>query len=128
MAAVAFAGEEVEVPVVVPGVASFLPTGAEVEFGFLPCLGLWIELRGGEQHFLAARAKKGASGFANARRDTVAVAGFEVQEVNLVERVARLAFALKNQGLSFGRKITFTAAPAFESELANVRQKLRFTR
>ena len=50
----------------------------------------------------------------------MAVAGFEVEDVNLVEWIARFAFTLENQGLAVGREIAFAAAPAFESELPDV--------
>ena len=75
---------------------------------------------GSEQNFIAVGTEKGARGFADAGRDPVAVAGFQVEHINLVEWVTRLAFALENQRLAVGRKVTFAAASAFEGELANV--------
>jgi len=57
----------------------------------------------------------------------VAIAGFKVEDVNLVKRVVRFAFALKDQRFAVGREITFAAAPSFKGELADVRQELTLT-
>jgi len=77
-------------------------------------------MRGSEEDFVAVRTEKGAGGLAAAWRHAIAVAGFEVEKVNLVEWVARLAFALENKRFAVGREIAFAAAPAFKCELADL--------
>jgi hypothetical protein len=55
------------------------------------------------------------------------VATFEVENVNLVKRIVRFAFALKNERLALGRKISFATAPALEGKLADIGEEPRFT-
>ncbi len=83
-------------------------------------------MRGGEQHFIRAGTKKRAGGFADAGGDAVTVAIRQIENVNLVKWVPRLAFALENQRLAVRRKITLTTAPALEGELADVGEKAGF--
>ena len=58
----------------------------------------------------------------------MAVAAFEIEEVDLVERILRLAFALEDERLAVRREITFATAFALEDELACVGDELRFGR
>src|SRR5262245_6344069 len=83
-------------------------------------------MRRSEEHVFSARAEKGASGLADTRRDSVNITGREIKDVNLIKRISRFAFALKDQRLAVGRKIAFTAATAFVNQLPNVREELRF--
>jgi hypothetical protein len=64
--------------------------------------------------------EEGAGGFARAGRDAMTVAGFQVEQVDLIERIARFAFALKDEGATIMRKIAFPTPPAFKGELTNV--------
>ena len=50
----------------------------------------------------------------------------EIEEIDLVERIARLALALKNQRLAIGRKIALPAPFTLESQLPDVRQEAAF--
>ena len=61
-----------------------------------------------------------------ARRNAARIARFEIQNIDLVERVARFPFGLKNELLTVRRKISFAAAPAFENELARIGDEARF--
>src|SRR6266536_2368749 len=56
----------------------------------------------------------------------MAVPRFQIENINLIKRIFRLSFALKNQRLAVRGKITFAAAAAFESELAEIRKEPRF--
>tara|TARA_B100000678_G_scaffold23626_1_gene17975 strand:+ start:1332 stop:1727 length:396 start_codon:yes stop_codon:yes gene_type:complete len=80
-------------------------------------------MRRAEEHPPAAGVKKCAGGLAVSRRDTRRVAGFEIERVNLVERIASLPFALKDQLGAVGAEVAFAAAPALEGELPDTREK-----
>ena len=54
------------------------------------------------------------------------IAAFQIEHVNLVERIPRLSFALKDQRLAIRGEITLAAPPAFEDELPRVGEKARF--
>ena len=54
------------------------------------------------------------------------VAGLQVHDIDLIERVVGLAFALENQAFPVGRKVTLAAAFAFKRELADVLEERRF--
>ena len=47
-------------------------------------------------------------------RDAGRVAGLKIERVNLVERIAGLAFALENQPGAVGTEITLATAPPFK--------------
>ena len=57
------------------------------------------------------------------RRDAGRVAGFEIERVNLVERIVSLAFTLKDQLGAVGAKVAFAAAPTLEGELPDAGEK-----
>src|SRR6185436_4082924 len=109
--------------IVVPRIAALLAARAKVEFSFLLVARPRIEMCRSEQHFIAARAKETARGFADAGRDTPCVSRFQIQNVNLVEGIVGLTLALENQRFAVRRKISFTTALAFKRELPRVREK-----
>ena len=57
-------------------------------------------MRRGEEHFIAARTKESARCLAGAGRDAVTVAAFEIEEIDLVEGILGLAFALEDERLA----------------------------
>ena len=73
-----------------------LAAGAEIKFGFLLGARCGIEMGGGKEHFIAAGPEKGTGGFAGAGRDAMTVTAFQIERVNLVERIPWLAFALED--------------------------------
>src|SRR5262245_19800361 len=79
----------------------------------------------GEKNLVAARPEERAGRLADAGRDSSRIPVFEVESVDLVERVIRFAFALKHHRLSVRREVALPCAPAFEGELANVRKEIR---
>jgi hypothetical protein len=99
---VAARDEDVHLAVVIPGVAALFPCHAEIQLSFLLRARVWIEMRRGEKHFIAAGPEKRAGRFANAGRDAMRVAAFEIEEENLIERVLRVALALKDERLAVG--------------------------
>src|SRR5439155_5850311 len=103
--------EDVELFVVIPRIAAFLARRAEVKLGFLFCLGFRVEMGGCEQDFIAVRPEEGASGFANAGREKVAVATLEFENVYLIKLIARQAIAFMNAPHSIGDKhLCFTVS------------------
>src|SRR5437879_3311222 len=83
-------------------------------------------MRRGKEDRVGARTEKGAGGLANARRNAVAIATLQIQNVNLVKRIARLAFALENEAIAIGRKITLTTAAAIENKLTGIGEESSF--
>ncbi len=57
--------------------------------------------------------------------DALGVAAGEIEYVDLIEGVARLAFALKHEALSVRRPVSFARALAFDRESAHAREKSR---
>jgi hypothetical protein len=81
-------------------------------------------VRRGEEDFVAVRTEERAGGLAHAWRDPLRIAGGEVEDVNLVERVAGLAFALEHQPLAVRRPIALAGALALDGEAADPRQEV----
>ena len=94
--AIAVRCPDLHLVIVVPGVAAMLARGAKLEFGLHFCARFGIMVRRGKRHLVCAGAKKGTGGLADAGRNAVRLAGFEVEQVNLVKRIVRLAFALED--------------------------------
>jgi hypothetical protein len=121
--AILFRRENVEGRVVIPGIAPLLSARAKFQLRFLFCRGFRIGMGRSEQDAISPRLEKSAGRFPRARRDARRLARFQVENVLLVKRIFRFAFALENQLLPVRRKITFTAPLPFKDELARVRQE-----
>ena len=80
----------------------------------------------GEQNVFVVRADPRTGGLSLAGRHAAGGAGLGVHQINLVKRVVRFAFALEDQRLAIRREVAFTAPFAFEDELVDLDQKLRF--
>ena len=52
----------------------------------------------------------------------------EIESVDLVKGISRLALALEDESVAIGRKIAFTAAPAFQDQLPCIRKEPRLLR
>ena len=79
---------------------------------------------GREQDLIASGAEERAGGLAVAGRDALAVAGLEVEGVDLVERIRRLALALEHHALAVGREIAFARPLPLNRQAPHARQKL----
>src|SRR5207245_3311041 len=53
-------------------------------------------------------------------------AGCQIEYVNLIEGIVRLALALKDHPLSVGRPVAFPGTSALDREAADARQKVAF--
>ena len=124
VAAIRVGGEDVHHLVVVPRVTALLAGGAEVEFRLLLGLGLWVVMRRAKQHTPAARMKKCAGRLAVPEGDTGGIAGLKIDRVNLIERIAYLAFALENQSRAVRAVVTLAAAPPFKGQLPHAGEEL----
>ena len=71
--------------------------------------------------------KKRAGRFAVTGRDAGRVAGLKIERVNLVERIAGLAFALENQPGAVSTEITLATAPPFKGLLSHPGEKRPLT-
>ena len=120
--------EDVHLRVVVPCVAAFLARGAEVEFVLLVLQRLGIEVRRAEHDLVAAGTEERARRLAHAGRDSLGVAGGEVEHEDLVERVGRVTLALEDQALAVGRPVAFTRALALDRQPADAAQEGPLTR
>ncbi len=117
---------DVVVLVVIPGVLAH-PAGLPVlVLGGLQRLRLRIAVRAGEQHALAVGMHPGAGGLAEPGRKPLLVARFQVHQVDLVEGVARLAFGLEHHLRAVGAEVALAGAAAFEGELADAGEEIRF--
>jgi hypothetical protein len=72
------------------------------------------------------RPEKRARRLADARGNAPGVAGPEVYGVDLIEGIARLAFALENEALPVGRPVALARPFAFDRETADARQEIPF--
>ena len=111
--------EEFKFSVVIPGILAGFAGISEIKLGFLFFLRLGIALGGGVDDFFTVGMNPGAGCFSVARRDSFHVAGFQIHEVDLVERIILLAFALENHFGSVRGEITFPGAFSLEGELAS---------
>ena len=62
-----------------------------------------------------------------AGRDSLDVSRFAVHEIDLVEGVARLAFALEDHLFAIAAEVPFAGAGAFEGQLPDVGDKVCFS-
>src|SRR5438046_7162018 len=116
IAAVEFRGINLELRIIIPRVAALLAARAEVQLRFCFCGRLGIGMRRGEQNAVAPRLEKSARRLADPRRNARGIARFQIEDEHLVERIARLAFALEDELLSIRRKISFAAAFALQDQ------------
>ena len=123
VAAVQVRGEDVHCLVVVPRVTALLAGGAEGEFRLLLGLALRVVMRRAKEHALAVGAKKCAGRLAVSGRHTGGVAGFKIDRVNLVKRVARFTFTLENQPRTVSTEVPLAAAPPLKRQLSHTRQE-----
>src|SRR4051794_29648896 len=94
--------KDVHVLVIIPRIAAFLARGAEVELDLLFGNGVRIEVSGGEKDLIRAGPEERAGGFTNAGGNSRGLAGFEIQDIDLVKRISRLAFALEDERFAVG--------------------------
>ena len=80
-------------------------------------------MRGGEQHLVGARSEEGAGRLADAGRDPVGVAGGEIEDVDLEERIAGFALALEDERLAVRGEIALAGTTAFVGELPGIGEK-----
>ena len=66
----------------------------------------------------------GTSRFAVTGRYSVEVASFEIEQIDLIKRVARVAFTLKNHLVSIMRKIAFAGSFTFQCYLSGIGNKI----
>jgi hypothetical protein len=81
---------------------------------------------GCEQDIVAAGPEKGTRRFSDARRHPGRIAGFQVQRVDLIERVARLTLALKDECPTIRGEVSLATAAPFIDELSGFRQEPGF--
>ena len=117
-------GIDLELGVVVPRVAPLLARRAEVELVLLQLLRLRIVMRRRKQDLIGAGAEERAGRLAVAGRDALGVARGQVERVDLVEGIARLALALKDEPLAVRRPVAFAGAAAFDRQPADARQEV----
>jgi len=77
-----------------------------------------------KQDLVGAGTEEGAGRLAVARRDALGVAGRQVERVDLIERVARLALALKDQPPAVRRPVALACAATFDRQPADARQEI----
>src|SRR5581483_3470576 len=99
---------DVHLGVVVPRVAPLFSRRAERELVVLVLLRFRIRVRRRALDLVAAGPEERARRLADARRDASGFAGGEIQHVNLIERVARLALALEDEPFAVRRPVAFT--------------------
>ena len=81
-----------------------------------------------EHDLAAAGTEERARGLAHAGRDALGVAAGEVEHVDLVEGIARLALALEHEPLAVRRPVAFAGALAFDREPADAAQEVSLLR
>ena len=110
-----------EVVVEVPRVALLVARLPQLDFGPLFVDRRFIILRRGEQHLVAVRMNPRARRLAASRRHALEVARFEVHQVDLKKRIARLPLALKDELRTVLAEISLASAAAFERQLPSAR-------
>src|SRR5205814_3701573 len=96
--------------VVIPRVPPLLARSTERELCLLQRLRFRIGVRRRELDLVAARAEERARRLADAGRDAFALAAREIEDVDLIERILRLALALEHEALAVGRPVAFARA------------------
>ena len=121
--AVLVAREDVHRRVVVPRVALCFSRRAEVEFRLLFRRRLGVVVRGREDDARGAGHEKAARRFPRARRDARRFAGEQIEEVDLVKGIRRVALGLENHRVAIRREVSLAAALAVVDKLAGVREE-----
>ena len=80
----------------------------------------------GKQNLVASWPKEPARRLANPGRNAVRLAGLEIKQIDLIEGILRLAFALENKILPVGGEVPFATAFAFENKLTDFCEELGF--
>src|ERR1700681_2396770 len=81
-------------------------------------------MRGGEFDLVGTWPEECTGGLADARRDALGVAGGEIERVNLVERIARLALALEDEPLAVRGPIALARALAVDCQTPDAREEV----
>ena len=106
----------------VPAVAALLPGGTEIQFRPHLRRGLRIGIGGRIQHPIAARMDPRAGRLARSGRDSLHVAGGQIEQVDLVERIRGVAFRLEDQALAVATEIALAGPPSLERKLPGIGQ------
>src|SRR5207253_3986779 len=117
---------DVHFRIVVPRVAPLLARRAKGELVLLQLLRFWISMCRRKLDLVAVRPEEAARGLADAGRDALGFAGGQIEYVNLIEGILRLALALKDHPLSVGRPVAFPGTSALDREAADACQKVAF--
>src|SRR6185436_11771473 len=96
--------------------AAFLARRAEGVLLVLELLRFRVAMRGRKLDLVGAGAEEGARRLADAGRHARRVAGGEIEHVDLIERVAGLAFALEHDPLAVRCPVAFAGAFAFHRQ------------
>ena len=116
---------DVHLRVVVPRVAPFFAGRAKRVFFVLQLLRLRVGVRGGELDVaILSRPEERARGLAKTRRDAFGVAAVEIERVDLIEGIAGLALALKDEALAVRRPVALAGALAFDGEPPDAREEV----
>src|SRR5262249_23059535 len=99
---------------------------AERELFFLELLRLRIGMRRGELDLVGAGTEERAGRLANAGRDPLGLAGAEIDDVDLVEGVARFALALKHEALAVSRPVALSRAFTLDGEPSSPGEEIAF--
>src|SRR2546421_4211010 len=106
MAAIALGRKNIHLLVIIPGVTALVAGGAKVYFGLLFDFGLRIQVGRRKQDLCRTRSKESAGGLAHAWGNSVTFARPQIEKVNLIERISRLALALENQRRAVRGKVS----------------------
>ncbi len=112
---------KLEVLVVVPRVPFLFPRRPKLQLRFLFRNRFLVFVRAREQHPITLGMDPCASRLPLAGRDAFDVAGIQVHQIDLIERVGRVPFALKHHLASVAAEIALAGAASFERQLTRVR-------
>ena len=117
-------GVDVVVLIVVPGVALLLSLGSVLYLRGLLLLRRRVGVSGGVEKLRAVRMQPRASRLARAVRQPPQVAGFKIEQVNLVKRISLLPLTLKDETLPVFAEVSFAGTFAGKGELPWLRKKV----
>jgi len=80
----------------------------------------------GEFDLVGARPEECAGRLADAGRDALGVAARQIEHVDLIEGVARLALALEHEACAIRRPVALAGAFAFHRQTADAAEKITF--
>src|SRR6185436_1042829 len=115
---------DVHLRVVVPGVAAFLARGAKRVFVVLELFRLRIGVRRREFDLVGPRPEERAGRLADAGGDPPGLARRQVERIDLIEGIARLALTLKDQPAAIGGPVALAGALAFDRQAAHAREEV----